>query len=95
MQDFAHCGWRRGYGVKRVLLNDKGLRIGTSHPRAKLSDAAIELILELRDAGLSYGAIARKFDDPAEPTVSKTMVWKVCQGLVRAQIVARVKTVAG
>lgn len=93
MQSFAYSAWRRGHGVKRVAVNERGYRIGTSHPNSKLSDATIELILELRDAGLSYGAIAAKFDDPAEPTVSKSMVYQVCQGLKRSQVVARVKTV--
>jgi hypothetical protein len=80
--------------VKRIAVNERGYRIGTSHPNCKLSDATIELILELHDAGLSYGQIAAKFDDPDEPTVSKSMVYKVCQGLARAQVIARVKTIA-
>lgn len=92
LQFFADSGWRRGHGVKRIAVNDRGYRIGTSHPNCKLSDAVIELILELRDAGLSYATIAAKFDDPAEPTVSKSMVAKVCRGELRAQLVARIKT---
>lgn len=80
--------------MKRVAVNDRGYRIGTSHPNCKLSDATIELILELRDAGLSYRQIAAKFDDPGEPTVSFSMVRKVCLGLLRAQFIARVKTIA-
>lgn len=94
MQRFTHSGWRRGHGVKRIAVNERGYRIGTSHPKCKLSDAVIELILELRDAGLSYQAIADKFDDPDEPSVSKSMVYQVCQGLKRSQVVARIKTVA-
>lgn len=79
--------------MKRIAVNEKGYRIGTSHPNSKLSDATIELILELREAGLSYKDIADKFDDPAEPTVSKSMVYQVCQGLKRSQVVARIKTI--
>jgi hypothetical protein len=94
LQFSARSGWRRGHGVKRIAVNERGYRIGTSHPKCKLSDATIELILELRDAGLSYGAIAAKFDDPDEPSVSKSMVYQVCQGLKRSQVVARIKTVA-
>lgn len=81
--------------MRRVAVNERGLRIGADHPRAKIPDSAIELILELRDAGLSYAAIALKFDDPEGDgfTVSKSMVFKVCAGLLRAQVAARIKSI--
>jgi hypothetical protein len=81
--------------MRRVMVNDRGQRIGADHPNCRIPDWAIALILELRDAGMSLGKIAAKFDDPAGDgfTVSKSQVFKVCAGLVRAQVPARVKTV--
>lgn len=75
---------------KRVLaVNAAGYRIGESHHRAKLSEADIETILYLRDEGLSYAAIAAKFDDGI--TVSKSTVRDICQGRIRAQTPDRYK----
>lgn len=71
--------------TKRSLaFNARGYRIGEGHHRAKLSDADIATILDLRDEGLSYGAIARKFDD--DVTVSKSTVRDICLGRIRAQV---------
>ena len=42
---------------------------GALHPRAKLSEEDVRLIRKLREAGLSYRVIARKFD------VSYVAVW--------------------
>ena len=47
-------------------LTRQGKRVGETHPRAKLSDADIDLIRELGDPDdpghLSYAVIADKFD---------------------------------
>lgn len=67
-----------------AAVNDEGRVIGEFHHRAKLSDADVDLILALRDAGLSYGAIAAKFDDKV--TVSKQQVYFICAGLKRSQL---------
>lgn len=67
----------------KVGTNSAGYRVGESHHRAKLSDADIELILYLREAGLSFSQIAGKFD--AGVTVSKSTVRDVCSGRIRAQ----------
>ena len=64
-------------------VNAKGRRIGESHHRAKLTELDVELILYLRSEGLSYGQIARKFDDGVQ--VSKSTVRDICRGLIRAQ----------
>lgn len=73
-----------------IAVNARGYRIGESHHRAKLADADVELILYLRfEAGLSYGEIARKFDDGV--TVSKSAVRDICQGTTRAQLPDRYK----
>ncbi len=68
---------------QRVAVNASGYRIGESHHRAKLSDEDIDLILYLRDEGLSYAAIAAKWDDGV--TISKSTVRDICQGRIRAQ----------
>lgn len=70
--------------TKQVAVNAAGYRVGQSHHRAKLSDEDVELILYLRDEGLSYAAIAGKFDDGM--TISKSTVRDICLGRIRAQI---------
>jgi len=67
----------------RIGVNEAGYRVGESHHRAKLSDADIELVLYLREAGLTHRAIAEKFDDGV--TISKTTVRDICSGRIRAQ----------
>lgn len=69
--------------VKLVAINEQGKRIGETHHRAKLSDADVDCILELRAAGLSFGAIASKWD--AGVTISKSTVRDICTGRIRAQ----------
>lgn len=68
-----------------VQVNARGCAIGQDHHRAKRTDADIVLVLELRDAGLSYEAIAGKFDD-VPGGVSKSWVRDVCKGTIRAQV---------
>ena len=76
--------------AKKILAdNAKGCRIGESHHRAKLTDLDVELILYLRAEGLSYGQIARKFDDGVQ--VSKSTVRDICRGLIRSQHVSGYK----
>lgn len=72
-----------------IAINAAGYRIGAGHHRAKLTDEDVDLILYLRDAGLSYAAIAAKFDDGV--TVSKSTVRDICQGRIRAQLPDRYK----
>lgn len=69
--------------AKLIAVNARGHRVGESHHRAKLSDADVDLILYLRDAGLTYAAIAAKFDD--DITISKSTVRDICLGRIRAQ----------
>jgi len=70
--------------VAKIGVNAKGYRVGESHHRAKLSDADIDLILYLREAGLSFSEIAGKFDDGV--TVSKSTVRDVCSARTRGQV---------
>lgn len=53
---------REGYRYKR----------GENHPRAKHSDDDVRLMRELKDEGLGYGTIAKKFE------TSKGTVRNVC-----------------
>ena len=78
-------------GKKQVAVNAAGYRIGAGHHRAKLTEEDIDLILFLRDEGLSYAVIAGKFDDGL--TVSKSTVRDVCTGRIRAQMPDRYKPV--
>jgi hypothetical protein len=68
-----------------AAVNDAGRVVGQEHHSAKLSDDDVDLIHELRAAGLSYRQIALKFDDAVR--VSKSMVRYVCTGGRRAQTV--------
>lgn len=74
---------------KLVAVNLAGYRVGESHHRAKLSDADVYLILELRDAGLSYAAIAAKWDEGV--VLSKSTVRDICLGKIRSQVPDRYK----
>jgi len=46
-----------------VGVGENGYPVGETHHRAKLSDADVEQIFALRAYGLTYKAIAGKFDD--------------------------------
>jgi DNA-directed RNA polymerase specialized sigma24 family protein len=48
--------------TKLVLVNDRGRRIGETHPRAKLTDHEVDLIRELAEEGMTHREIAAKFD---------------------------------
>lgn len=71
--------------TRLVAVNGCGWVIGEDHPQAKLTEADVALILELRAAGLSYGRIAQKFD--TWPQVSKTMCFYICTARRRSQTV--------
>lgn len=79
-------------GWRDAAVNDVGRVIGEHHHSAKLSDDDIELILELRDAGLSYGQIAAKFDD--EPRIHRQTVYDICSGRRRSQTIRGHKRVS-
>lgn len=68
-----------------AATNDRGHVIGEHHPRAKLTDADVGLVLDLRDAGLSYAQIAAKFDDGMR--IGKQTIADICQGRTRRQTV--------
>lgn len=73
---------------KIVAVNDKGIRIGEHHPHAKLSNADVDRIRELReDEGKTYAEISRVFNVP------KSTVSDICKYRRRAQTPSRWKTV--
>lgn len=57
---------------KLIGVNEKGLRVGQYHQRAKLTDAAVEQIRRLHEQGLSYRVIAAKFE------IGVTLVCYIC-----------------
>ncbi|MDD5176277.1 MAG: hypothetical protein PHQ05_07650 [Sterolibacterium sp.] len=72
---------------KTVAVNDAGLRIGEDHPNAKLTDAEVERIRSLHEDGMSYDALAEKFE------VSKWAIGRICRYERRAQTPANFKSV--
>lgn len=68
--------------AKRIVgVNDRGLRVGQDHQRAKLTDAAVEMIRRLHEEGMSYRVIASKFE------IAKSTVQDICTYRRRAQAV--------
>lgn len=67
--------------AKFIAVNERGLAIGESHPRAVLTDQEVGWLLELREEGFSLSWLAGKFE------VSKSCVAKICRGEHRAQTV--------
>lgn len=61
-----------------IAISETGRRIGETHPHAKLSDADVDLIFELRASGLSMAAIGVKLG------VQKACIWKIIHGYARA-----------
>lgn len=70
---------------KLVPRNDKGKIIGEAHHRAQLTDQDVELILYLREQGLTYPAIVGKFDDGGF-VPSRETVRDICLGKRRGQL---------
>ena len=70
-----------------VAIGENNRRIGEDHPRAKMTNRDIELLLELRDEGWSYGQLARKFE------TTKSYVGEICRGRKRCQYPVRFKKI--
>ncbi|MCC7065556.1 MAG: hypothetical protein IT456_22315, partial [Planctomycetes bacterium] len=70
-----------------VAVNERGRRIGDSHPNAKLSDRDIELLLALRSERWTYDALRIKFG------VSKSCVAQICRGEKRNHTAVAFKSV--
>jgi hypothetical protein len=73
---------------KVVAVNDRGRLIGEHHQNAKLTNAQVDEMRDLReDQGLAYGALAKRFSVP------KSTVADICKYRRRAQTPARWKTI--
>lgn len=71
----------------QVAVNEIGRRIGHDHHRAKLTNGEVELIIELRESGMSYLQIAKKFE------VGKSTVRDIVKARRRAQYAVAFKLV--
>lgn len=72
---------------RTVAINEFGLRIGEDHHNAKYSDAEVERVRFLRDAGVSYLRIVRICGMP------KSVVRDICTARRRCQCAAGWKKV--
>lgn len=66
-----------------VRVNDAGRRVGEEHPRARLTDRDVELVLAMRDEGLSHRQLADKFE------ISRAQVGRILRSETRNQLVTR------
>lgn len=73
--------------VRVVGVNERGLRVGQDHQRAKLTNHEVELLLALRAQGWGYRRLAAKFE------ISKAQVRRICSGEARHQIPSAYRTV--
>ena len=79
----------KGAGMEKfIALNARGRRIGEGHPRAKLLDREVEQVLALLATGMSYVAVAEKFD------VSKSCIAHIASGRRRSQAIETVRRVS-
>lgn len=65
--------------MRTVAVNDRGQRIGETHPQARYSNGEVAGVLALRDQGLSYSQIAKACEMP------KSTVACICRGDRRCQ----------
>lgn len=71
-------------GKKRMLaVNGRGYRIGDDHVRSILTNHEVDLVVELREDGMSIGKIATVME------VSKSCIQHILSGRNRCQSVAR------
>ena len=80
---WSMVGVNKGARNRMVALNDRGRRVGETHPRAELSDHDVELVFELRAQGFSLGWLAVKFE------ISKSQVGRILRGEQRHQAVLK------
>lgn len=73
--------------LKLVRINERGLRVGEDHPRAKLCDFEIDQIRDLHDEGYGYRKLAAIFG------ISKSHVRDIVLCRKRGQIGVAVREV--
>jgi hypothetical protein len=72
--------------VEKIIgVNERGYRIGEEHPKATLTDAEVELLRKLNEAGLCYRELAEKFE------TNKGTVAKICRYERRCQYAVKFK----
>lgn len=70
-----------------IGLNAQGLRVGQYHQRAKITDAQVLRLHDLRAQGWGYARLAAEFG------ISKRHVRNICSGKSRCQSVAQFRIV--
>lgn len=66
--------------IRLVATNDRGMRIGETHHRAKYPDALVDKVRDMHEEqGMGYGAIAQALN------LSKSIVREWCRYSKRAQ----------
>lgn len=89
--------------TREVQVNERGRRIGETHPRAKFTDHEIDLIRELAEPelapdgrvirpGLTYREICAKFEIP-QTEGGREYVGKIVRCEKRAHIPAKAKRI--
>ena len=75
-------------GKRTVAVNDLGLRIGEDHPMAKLTNADIDRLLQLRaETGWGYKRLGRIFE------ISPSQVGRILRGQHRGQAAMGYRTI--
>ena len=71
-----------------IAINERGHRVGESHPKAALTDAEVDMIRRLHSQeGMSYPKIAEKFE------VSEHAIGRICRYERRTEVAVRVKLI--
>lgn len=73
--------------TKLIGVNEKGIRVGESHPKARLTDHDVDLIFVLYEDGVTIVEIARKME------CRKSVINDILKGRRRAQRPVRWKRI--
>jgi DNA invertase Pin-like site-specific DNA recombinase len=74
--------------IKYVATNDRGIRVGETHHRAKLTDNEVEQIRDLYEfGGMTYSEIAKNYG------VTKSEIAQICRYERRVQSVSKWKKI--
>lgn len=74
--------------IRLVATNDRGMRIGETHQRAKHPDALVDKVRDMHEEqGMGYGSIAKELG------LSKSIVRDWCRYSLRAHSCANWKRV--
>lgn len=76
---------RTSKSAQTVAVNERGLRIGEDHPRARLTNHDVDLMREMHGQGMGYRRLAKMFG------CSRTCVAVICRYEKRVQYPVRWK----